>query len=233
MSELDSLDMSVRLPRENYALELKEHQDELSRLASKLHRKRSNVIFVFEGMDAAGKGGAIKRITSALDPQFYQVLPYAAPSPEERSRHYLWRFWNRFPEPGCIAIFDRSWYGRLLVERVEGFASEDEWKRAFSEINSMEKSWTDMGIAVAKFWLHIDQEEQLKRFQAREESPLKSWKITEEDWRNREKWPQYKKAVEEMLTGTSTPKAPWHLIEANDKLFARVKILRLAVQTLS
>lgn len=197
--------------------------------------RRSNrlVVLVFEGMDAAGKGGAIRRIAQSMDPELYVVLPFAAPLPEERARHYLWRFWRSLPGPGTVAIFDRSWYGRVLVERVEGFAAPEEVARAYGEIRHMEESWANAGALIAKFWLHIDLDEQLRRFKGREESPLKNWKLTPEDWRNREKWPQYKDAVETMIERTTTEKAPWILVEANDKKFARLKVMRTVRDLLS
>jgi len=230
MPRLEDLDLTLSITPDQYESELDVLQEELSSLAVELHRQKRIAAIVFEGMDAAGKGGAIRRLISGLDPQLYRVLPYAAPTPEERARHYLWRFQERLPEPGSMAIFDRSWYGRVLVERVEGFATEEEWRRSYREINEMERSWTESGILVIKFWLQITLEEQLKRFQAREESPLKNWKITQEDWRNREKWPQYRQAIEDMLSETSTPDAPWNLIEANNKHYARLKVLKTVTE---
>ncbi len=227
MSRLDELNLDIKISRERYESELDDFQEDISRLAIRNYSKKRSLVVVFEGMDAAGKGGAIRRITQALDPELYRVITSAAPNEAERAHHYLWRYWTRMPEPGMLALFDRSWYGRVLVERVEGFAKEEEWRRAYDEINEMELAWTNSGIKVLKFWLHIDLDEQHDRFKAREASPLKNWKLTEEDWRNREKWPQYKAAIEEMLERTSTGFAPWQLVEANDKLFARTKVLRL------
>lgn len=233
MSRLDKLDLSRALSRDEYSGRLKAGQEKLARLGLKLGRKGQYVILVFEGMDAAGKGGAIRRVTQALDPSLYEVLAYGAPNESERKHHYLWRFWSRFPKSESFLVFDRSWYGRVLVERVEGFAEEEAWRRAYREINDMERSWTQAGVVLVKFWLQIDLDEQLERFQAREASPLKQWKLTDEDWRNREKWPQYKEAIEEMLEKTDTPAAPWTLVEASDKLFARVKVLETVVDALS
>ena len=232
MGVLDKLDLSLRLERAEYEKQLDSLQRELSRRAVKLFEKKRTAVLVFEGKDAGGKGGAIKRVTRALIPQLYSVLPIAAPSEPERARHYLWRFAARLPEPGRLAIFDRSWYGRVLVERVEGFAKSEEWKRAYREINEMERRWHEDGVLIAKFWLQISQEEQVRRFEARAESPLKNWKLTDEDWRNREKWPLYAEAVEAMIERTSTPHALWHLVEGDDKLFARIKVLRTVSELL-
>ena len=227
MSRLDELDLTQKVSREIYNVELKKLQKKILKKAVDIYSKRKpGPIIVFEGMDAAGKGGAIRRLTAPLDPELYRVLTSSAPTPEEISRHYLWRFHSRLPGPGVLTIFDRSWYGRVLVERVEGFASPAEWGQAYDEINEMEKSWLNVGIPVIKFWLQIDLDEQYRRFKDRENSPLKSWKLTEEDWRNREKWPEYKAAINDMLEKTSPPRAPWRLIEATDKQFARLKVLR-------
>ena len=181
---------------------------------------------MFEGLDAAGKGGAIRRVTQALDARQLPRLPVAAPTDEEKAQPYLWRFWRHLPRTGHVAIFDRSWYGRVLVERVEGFASEDEWLRAYGEINDFEEELADDGIVVVKFWLAISKEEQLRRFEEREQSAFKRFKITDEDWRNREKWDEYDDAVNDMVDRTSTPQAPWTLVEAEDKHWARVKVLK-------
>ncbi len=190
------------------------------------------ITFVFEGWDAAGKGGAIRRLTSAIDVRDYRVYPVAKPTEEEKSHHYLWRFWRHVPRDGQIAIFDRSWYGRVLVERLEGFCRPDEWRRAFAELNDFEEELTGHGQIVLKFWLHISREEQLKRFRAREETPFKLHKINEEDWRNRRKWDAYEVAVGDMLALTDTEHAPWHLIPANDKRFARLQVLRTACRAI-
>ena len=183
-------------------------------------------MLAFEGWDAAGKGGAIRRLTRAMDAAHYRVIPIAAPTDEELSHHYLWRFWRRLPREGHVAIFDRSWYGRVLVERVEGFATEDEWKRAYAEINDFEEQLTLRGELVLKFWIHISQEEQLRRFKAREKVPFKKYKITEDDYRNREKWSAYELAANEMIQRTSTDYAKWCLIPGNDKRTARVEVLK-------
>jgi polyphosphate kinase 2 (PPK2 family) len=188
---------------------------------------------VFEGWDAAGKGGAIKRLTEKLDPRGYVVYPIKAPEGDERVRHYLWRFWRTLPEAGQIAILDRSWYGRVLVERVEGFAPAADWQRAYSEINQFERQLTDFGTIVFKFWLHVSPEEQLKRFQDRAGTPHKAWKLTDEDWRNRDKWGVYERAVEDMVIKTSTPHAPWTLVSAVDKYNARLTVLETVVKKLS
>jgi len=181
---------------------------------------------VFEGWDAAGKGGAIRRLTRAVDARNYQVIPIAAPTDEENQHHYLWRFWRHIPRAGILTIYDRSWYGRVLVERVEGFAATNEWRRAYSEIVNFEEALAEHGILVLKFWLHIDKDEQLHRFQEREKITYKQYKITEDDYRNRDRWDDYQLAVNEMVTRTSTQSAPWILVEANDKKYARIKILK-------
>ena len=214
--DLRELDLTSTLTPDRYKRELKKLQSGLIKAALKMYRKKASIVLVFEGKDAAGKGGAIRRMTSPMPPVLYRVIPIAAPEPFEKKRHYLWRFWRQMPPPGRLAIFDRSWYGRVLVERVEGFASAVEWSRAYEEINSMELSLHRAGTYIAKFWLHIDQKEQAARFEARANSPLKQWKFTEEDVRNREKWPEYEQAVQDMLDRTDTSWAPWHLIEANE-----------------
>ncbi|MGE5703171.1 MAG: polyphosphate kinase 2 family protein, partial [Clostridia bacterium] len=223
---LSSLDLTKKLEHKEYEEELKEYQLKLLRLQRKLFEKEIPLILVFEGWDASGKGGAIKRVTESLDPRGFQVHPIAAPSQDELQHHYMWRFWQQFPKKGGIGIFDRSWYGRVLVERVEGFAKPEEWQRAYDEINHTEKMLNDDGAYILKFWLHISAEEQLKRFKERENNPLKKWKITKEDWRNREKREDYEAAVEEMIRKTHSPFAPWHLIEAENKKYARVKVLK-------
>jgi polyphosphate kinase 2 (PPK2 family) len=230
---LESLDLSLSLPRAEYVTELARRQLQLRELGIQVFHQKRPVVLVFEGWDAAGKGGAIKRITEKMDPRGYVVYPISAPQGDEKSRHYLYRFWTRVPEQGQIAIFDRSWYGRVLVERVEGFAKSHEWKRAYKEINSFERQLQDFGAIVVKFWVHISREEQLNRFEERRTTHYKSWKLTDEDWRNREKWPLYEEAVEEMLLKTSTKTAPWHLVEGNDKYWARVKTLGKLVDVLS
>jgi len=222
---LSSLDMSLHLSKSDYKKQLQECQARLNQLHRKALKKKISTILIFEGPDAAGKGGAIRRVTAALDARHYQVLPIAAPTDEERAHHYLWRFWRHLARAGRINIFDRSWYGRVLVERVEGFAAEDEWKRAFAEINEFEEQLTDHDILLLKYWVHITKDEQLERFKAREQTPHKRWKLTEEDWRNREKWDDYEWAVNDIIEHTSTHSAPWVLVEGNDKRFSRVKVI--------
>jgi AMP-polyphosphate phosphotransferase len=230
---LETLDLTRKLDRESYVREVTRRQIQLRDLGYQVYKQKRPVIIVFEGWDAAGKGGAIKRITEKLDPRGYVVYPISAPHGEDKTRHYLYRFWRCLPERGQIAIFDRSWYGRVLVERVEGFAAEDAWKRAFKEINSFERQLRDFGMVLAKFWLHVSEEEQLRRFEERKAIGYKAWKLTEEDWRNRAKWVAYEEAVEHMLVKTSTSCAPWTLIEANDKYWARVRVLSKLVKILS
>ena len=230
---LETLDLTLALDRQKYVAQLARRQIQLRELAWHVYTEKRPVIVVFEGWDAAGKGGAIKRMTEKMDPRGYVVYPISAPQGEEKTRHYLYRFWSRLPERGQIAIFDRSWYGRVLVERVEGFAGEAEWRRAYKEINSFERQLRDSGAVLAKFWIHISREEQLRRFEERRRTGYKAWKLTDEDWRNREKWPLYEDAVEEMLLKTSTRAAPWELIEGNDKYWARVKTLSRLVEVLS
>jgi len=231
-SVLSAIDLSKVIDRENYSPRLKTAQSELSRLHNAMYEQRIPAAMVFEGWDAAGKGGAIKRTVAPLDPRGYKVAPYGAPNDLENAHHYLWRFWNEIPKAGHLTVFDRSWYGRVMVERVEGFCSTADWKRAFEEINDFEKQLVDGGIVLLKFWLHIDQDEQLKRFEMRTNTPEKSWKITDEDWRNREKWNKYLEAVNEMLFRTSTEYAPWTIVEAVDKLYARIKVIETARERL-
>ncbi len=230
---LESLDLSLSLSRDRYVEEMARRQIQLRELAWEIYRQKRSVVIAFEGWDAAGKGGAIKRITEKMDPRGYVVYPISAPQGEEKTKHYLYRFWTRVPERGQIAIFDRTWYGRVLVERVEGYATHQEWKRAYKEINSFERQLRDFGAILVKFWLHISPEEQLRRFEERRRIHYKAWKLTEDDWRNREKWRLYEDAVEEMLMKTSTRACPWNLIEGNDKYYARVKTLTRLVEALS
>ena len=230
---LETVDLSLSMDRETYVQQVTRRQIQLRELGYQVYLRKRPVVIVFEGWDAAGKGGAIKRVTEKLDPRGYVVYPISAPEGEDKTRHYLYRFWRRLPEPGQIAIFDRSWYGRVMVERVEGFAKENEWQRAFKEINAFERQLHDFGMVVVKFWIHISREEQLRRFEGRKESGFKSWKLTDEDWRNRAKWGAYEEAVEEMLVKTSTTPAPWSLVEGNDKYWARVKVLARLVEVLS
>jgi len=229
---LSGIDLSKSLTEEEYKTRLKKLQKRLAELHSELYRLRIPVVIGFEGWDAGGKGGAIKRLTSNLDPRGYRVNPTAAPNDIEKVHHYLWRFWNSVPKAGHIAIFDRTWYGRVMVERIEGFCSEAEWRRAYQEINEMESHIANAGAVVLKFWLHIDKDEQERRFKERQANPAKQWKITDEDWRNREKWDQYEEAVNEMLIRTSTTYAPWIVVEGNDKRYARVKVLQTVVDAL-
>jgi polyphosphate:AMP phosphotransferase len=229
-SALDKVDLSVSMSREAYELSLKKYQARLREIEHEIFIKRIPVLIVYEGWDAAGKGGNIRRLVQALDPRGYEVVPFAAPNDVEKAHHYLWRFWQHIPKGGHIHIFDRSWYGRVMVERIEKFCSETEWKRAFQEINEFESQCADFGMVMIKFWLHIDEKEQLRRFKLREKTPEKTWKITDEDWRNREKWPQYKEAVDELIYRTSTDAAPWTIIEANCKLHARIKALRTVIE---
>jgi len=230
---LETVDLTRKMDRAHYVQEVARRQIQLRELGYQVYQQKRPVIIAFEGWDAAGKGGAIKRITEKLDPRGYVVYPISAPQGEDKTRHYLYRFWRRLPEPGQIAIFDRSWYGRVLVERVEGFAQESEWQRAFKEINAFERQLRDFGAVVVKFWIHISREEQLRRFEERKAIGYKEWKLTDEDWRNRAKWGDYEEAVEEMLVKTSTSLAPWSLVEGNDKYLARAKILSRLVEVLS
>jgi polyphosphate:AMP phosphotransferase len=229
---LDGVDLSSALDREEYRERLKRGQRRLSRLARKARYDGRTSVLVFEGWDAAGKGGCIRRMTRAMAARDYRLVSIAAPTEEEKAHHYLWRFWRRLPPSGQMVMFDRSWYGRVLVERIEGFAREEEWRRAYREINEFEAQLADHGMPVLKFWLHIDPDEQLRRFQAREKTPYKKYKLTDEDYRNREKWGDYVAAVNEMVERTSTKRAPWHLVPANDKRFARVMVLETVCDAL-
>ncbi|NNL64869.1 MAG: polyphosphate:AMP phosphotransferase [Myxococcales bacterium] len=222
---LDTVDLSAKLDDREYKRRLKEAQARLNDLHRRAHEKGVSTLAVLEGWDAAGKGGAIRRVVQALDVSRARVYPFAAPTDEERAHHYLWRFWRHVPGAGEVALFDRSWYGRVLVERVEGFAAENEWERAYAEINLFERQLVDHGIVLLKFWVHLDPEEQLRRFKEREQTPHKSWKLTDEDWRNRERWPEYARAVHDMVERTSTRLAPWQLVAGNDKRNARVTIV--------
>ena len=222
---LESVDLSKRLEVDAYREKRDERQARLARIWARAREQERSAVLVFEGWDAAGKGGVIRRITQALDARDYRVVPIAAPSPEEKAHHYLWRFWRQLPRSGRLLVFDRSWYGRVLVERVEGLAREDEWRRAYAEINDFEEQIVDHGIPLLKFWLHIDPEEQLRRFRAREQTPYKKYKLTDEDYRNRDRWDDYTLAVNEMVARTGGEPAPWHLVPANDKRWARVEVL--------
>ncbi len=232
-SPLDRVDLSVEIERKEYDKALPKLQSELRRLQHLCYFARTPVIIVYEGTDASGKGGNIRRLTRGLDPRGYEVVPVGAPQGEERRRHYLWRFWSALPKAGHFTIFDRSWYGRVLVERVEGFAKPHEWERAYREINEFEQQLVEFGAVLVKFYLHISKDEQLNRFKERETLPHKRWKLTDEDWRNRERWEDYWDPVSDMIERTSTPHAPWIIIEGNDKRYARVKALRTVVDWLS
>jgi len=229
---LDQLDLSRSLDRQTYKSELSALQAQLNELAWEAYNKKRSLVLVFEGVDAGGKGGAIRRFTNAIDARLYRAIPIAAPTDEEKAHHYLWRFWRHIPRAGYITIYDRSWYGRVLVERVEGFATDSEWRRAYAEINQFEAQLAESGTVLLKFWLQVSEEEQLRRFEDREKVPYKRFKITDEDWRNREKWPQYKAAVNEMVVHTSTEYAAWTLVEGDDKPYARIKVLRILRDTL-
>lgn len=229
---LNTVDLTRTLTREDYEKQLAALQQRFRDLEHQIYVERIPVIITYEGWDAAGKGGNIKRLTDKLDPRGYEVIPIAAPTGEEKVRHYLWRFWRHIPKAGHITIFDRTWYGRVLVERIEGFCRVSDWQRAFREINEFEAALANYGTVIVKFWLHIDQEEQLRRFNERQNTTAKLWKITDEDWRNREKWADYERAVSEMIERTSTTYAPWTIVESVDKLYARVKALRTVVNAI-
>ncbi len=229
---LGGLDLGQTIAKKDYARALEKWQGRLNVLSRDARFKNAAAVCVFEGNDAAGKGGAIRRVTAALDARYYRTVSIASPSEEERAQPYLWRFWRHVPRHGFVTIFDRSWYGRVLVERIEGFAAPPDWHRAYGEINDFEAALTDHGLVVAKFWLAIDSDEQLKRFRAREDTPHKRFKITDEDWRNREKWDDYTAAVNYMVARTSTAAAPWTLVAANDKRFARIKVLKTLVKAI-
>ena len=229
---LSELDLGLALGEREYKAELSKYQGRLAELARDPRMQSRALVLAFEGADAAGKGGAIRRITAALDARQFQVIPVSAPSEEERVQPYLWRFWRHLPRLNHMAIFDRTGYGRVLVERVEGFCTPAEWQRAYSEINDFEHELVEAGTIVVKFWLQVSQEEQLRRFQEREQIAFKRFKITEEDWRNREKWNSYQLAICDMVERTSTGEVPWTLVESNDKQYARVKILRTLCERL-
>jgi polyphosphate:AMP phosphotransferase len=222
----DNLDLTADVKNGEYRKRKKKLQAKLGELGRKANEQGQSTVLVFEGPDAAGKGGSIRRTVWSLDARTYRIYQFAAPTDIERAHHYLWRFWSKLPQAGHVSIFDRSWYGRVLVERTEGFATEDEWRRAFNEINDFESQIVDRGILLLKFWLHISKEEQLKRFNERAESPYKHWKLTDEDWRNREQWDQYEIAAHDMVQFTSTRAAPWILVEGDSKHYARVKVLQ-------
>ena len=231
-SILSKVDLSLSYSKKEYREKLKKLQSKIQLLHGELYRRRIPVVLGFEGWDAGGKGGAIKRLTEKMDPRGYTVIPTASPNDWEKAHHYLWRFWQAMPKAGHLSIFDRTWYGRVMVERIEGFCTTGEWQRAYKEINDMERDLYDAGAIVLKFWMQIDKDEQERRFKARQENPEKQWKITDEDWRNREKWDQYEEAVNEMLIRTSTPHAPWVVVEGNDKYYARIKVLETVVRAI-
>jgi polyphosphate kinase 2 (PPK2 family) len=232
---LETINLDRQLSRGEYERKVLLHQLQLRELAYQLYCRKRTLVVVFEGSDAAGKGGAIRRVTEKLDPRGYEVLSIGAPEGEDKTHHYLWRFWRRLkpPQEKQVLVFDRSWYGRALVERVERFAKEAEWKRAYREINDFERQLSEAGTLVVKLWIQIGKDEQLRRFEQREQTPYKRWKLTDEDWRNRQKWDAYTEAVEEMLIKTSTNIAPWTVVEGNFKWFARVKCLATIVKALS
>ncbi|HWO89318.1 MAG TPA: polyphosphate:AMP phosphotransferase [Gemmatimonadales bacterium] len=229
---LDQVDLSKKLSEARYVEAIRAGQVRLRELALRCYDQRRPVVIVYEGWDAAGKGGNIRRVIGSLDPRGYHVQPIAAPKGDEATHHYLWRFWTRLPKSGHFTIFDRSWYGRVLVERVEGFCTEAEWRRAYQEINEFERQLADFGTIIVKFWLHISKDVQLARFEERKATEHKRYKITDEDWRNREKWDIYRVAVGDMLTATSTTWAPWTVVEANDKLWARVRSMRAIIKAI-
>jgi len=236
VGRLDDLDLSKSLTRKEESRELDRAWERLTQLRLTLggligtHALGPPVCVMFEGWDASGKGGAIKRLVAPMDPRHVRVVQFAAPTPDEKRHHFLWRFFPLLPGWGGMAVFDRSWYGRVLVERVEGFAAREQWLRAYDEINSFEQSLASEGMVLIKFWLHISDEEQLKRFKQRQKDPLKVWKLTDEDWRNREKRAEYEQAVEDMVARTDQPYAPWQLIEADSKRYARVRVIRTVIE---
>ena len=230
--KLKDVDLSPALSDEVYEQELARLDKEISKLHSKIYKKKIPFVLAFEGWDAAGKGGAIKRVAYPLDPRGFAVMPIASPLPHEKARHFLWRFYTRLPKTGHVHIFDRTWYGRVMVERLEGYCAEKDWKRAYNEINEFEQDLVNSGAVVLKFWIQIDSDTQLARFTERQNTPAKQWKITDEDWRNREKWDQYEKAIDEMLEKTSTKNAPWHIVEAVDKKYARIKVMQIVADAM-
>jgi polyphosphate:AMP phosphotransferase len=231
-SVLAKVNLKKTAEKGEYRKKLREYQEELRTLQYKLFTQNVSTVMVFEGWDAAGKGGVIKRVTANMDPRGYYVTPISAPTYYDKNYNYLWRFWREMPAKGMVAIFDRSWYGRVMVERVEGFAGEEEWRRAYREINEMEEQLINNGSILLKFWLQIGKDEQLRRFEERQNNPLKNWKITDEDWRNREKWDKYEIAVNEMLFRTSTAHAPWTIVEAECKMFGRLKVLKTVLDVM-
>ncbi len=236
MGRLDEIDMSGRLDNKEYEARLEAAQDRFLELRLKLGGQTTDgklgpgLLVVMEGSDAGGKGGAIKRMVAPLDPRHFNVYSYAAPDSRELRHHFLWRFWARVPGRGGMCVFDRSWYGRVLVERVEGFASDDQWKRAFDEIVNFERGLVQEGVILIKFWMQVSPDEQLERFKGRETDPLRRWKLTDEDWRNRDKQPQYNLAAEEMFERTDHELAPWNLIAGDQKKWARVAVLEATIK---
>jgi AMP-polyphosphate phosphotransferase len=238
VGRLDEVDLSLSLSK-------KEEKQRLDELGTRLQQLRLTlgglmgdgklgppVVLVLEGWDASGKGGVIKRLTAPIDARHVRVAQFAAPSSDEKRHHFLWRFWPKLPGWGGMAIFDRSWYGRVLVERVEGFATREQWLRAYDEINAFERTLTDEGTILIKVWLHISEEEQLNRFKRREDNPLKSWKLTDEDWRNREKRNLYEEAVEDMLSRCHQPRSPWTVIAGDSKRYARVAVMKTVIDAI-
>ncbi len=230
---LELLDLTLRQEKPEYDRQLKRLQNKVALLGYEVYRQQKPVVIVFEGADASGKGGTIKRLTERLDPRGFVVWPIGPPQGDDRDRHYLFRVWRRVPENGQIAVFDRSWYGRVLVERVEGFCTEEAWRRAYSEINQFERFLISHGTVIIKFYFHYSKKEQLNRFKSREQTAYKSWKLTDEDWRNRGKWEDYLQAAEDMLLKTSTHQAPWVIVESEDKYHARIKCLRTIIDRLT
>ena len=229
---LDEVDHTLALTRSEYKAQLKAEQERLRRIELEMYIRRIPMMIMYEGWDAAGKGGSIKRVAQALDARAYTIYPSPAPTKPELLHPHLWRYWTRLPKAGHVGIYDRSWYGRVLVERVEGFASPAQWSRAYEEINEFERDMVEWGAILLKFWVDVSPETQLERFEAREANPEKRWKITAEDWRNRDKFPQYRAAVEDMFRLTSTRNAPWIILESDDKYYARVKALRIINEAL-
>ncbi len=230
-NRLAHVDLSKTMEKDVYKKKYDEMKACMRSMQNRLYMEKIPLILVFEGWDASGKGGTIKRLTAPMDPRGYEVIPISAPAGDEKTHHYLWRFWKHMPKRGHVAVFDRSWYGRVLVERVEGFARPQEWMRAYDEINELEAMLQDEGAIILKFWLHIDKDEQERRFKERMENPEKQWKITDEDWRNREKWPDYEAAASDMFAKTSTKQIPWHVIPANSKYYARIKVMETILQS--
>ncbi len=232
LARLLALPLDQKLSSDDYEAKREKWLGRLNRATRTAQAAGRSVIFVFEGWDAAGKGGAIRRLTSAIDAQDYRVIPVAKPTDEEKAHHYLWRFWRHVPRAGLVTIYDRSWYGRVLVERLEGFCTAPEWRRAYAEINDFEQQLAEHGTVVVKFWMHVSQDEQLRRFREREQTAYKQHKINDEDWRNRRKWRAYEIAVGDMLALTETPASPWHLVPSDDKRHARLQILKTAVHAI-